>query len=948
MHSTPPKASNHLAGVIVKPGYRVVASSPLPTEPPARANAYPAATGTGNLLLNVAELASLLADALQRRAWLDAYLCAAGMNQVAEDHIHRDINFVGAIGDQLLSSGGQPRAVVGRTAAMAMSGALDLRSCHRSSRDLLSWQRNLAMCVDTLAGAVSASVAGAAADPTGVAAKAEAALSAVAGVPAALREQIPRLPSCFHAFDLDVSDVLRLAVEFERAWPDRSRPLLVAGIRTSGSYLAPLCATFLGSHGYADVRVLTLRPQHQLLRSERDLVRRIARGDGLALVIDDPPESGRSVARIAQELARLGLPHESIVLILPLFGSRDAVPARLRRYPSVLLPSDEWAINSKLTPGSVGRALGRLVPPGVSVEGVEPLPLSPRDWRRSHDRGLFRVDLLKDARTRTVSVLVEGVGTGYYGEHALLVASALHDYVPEVFGLADGCLYRTWLSDERQVCPPGSAPDEELVNAVATYVAARKRALRVQDDRSLGAVGERPVWEVVGLVLSRVFGRGAQASRLLLVNGLAKELLRVTRPSVVDGATALSNWFADEGSRERYVKVDFAKRSFWNLGLICYDAAFDLAGAALSSPSEATADQLRSKYTRRVGESIGEERWLLYELAHLWGAERIGPEHALELQRRSAQSLQRFFARLFLADLGPAQDGPLCALDLDGVLETESLGFPATTSSGAMALRALIAHGYRPVLASGRSAGEVADRCRSYRLAGGAAEYGAVVCTTAPEHADVLLSDAEQDLLACVRATLASRHDVHVDDAFCHAVRAFRVDRRGKRGPLDRQTVNAVLAASGDPALIRPVMGEGQTDFVAAGVDKGRAVRALAARLGQPDNGDGRLLALAVGDTAADLPMLGQATLAFAPANAQATLRREGVEVLSAPCQAGLAQAVERLLGHEPGACPACRAPQLSPEAALLVEVLSAGERGRVELARRFLQLRRRVRASTS
>lgn len=912
-----------------------------------RAHAYPAAIATGNLLLNVAELASLLADALRRRAWLDAYLCAAGMNQVAEDHVHRDINFLGAIGDQLLSSGGWARAVAGRTAATTMSGALDLRSRRRPSRNLLSWQRNLAMCVDTLAGTVSASVAGAAAGSTGAAAKAEAALPAVAAVPAALREQIPRLPSCFHAFDLDVSDVLRLTVKFERAWPDRSRPLLVAGVRTSGSYLAPLCATFLGSHGYADVRVLTLRPQHQLLRSERDLVRRIARRDGLALVIDDPPESGRSVARIADELARLGLPHASIVLLLPLFGSRDAVPARLRRYPSVPLPSDEWAINSKLTPGSVGRALGRLVPAGVSVEAVEPLPLSPRAWRRSHDRGLFRVDLLEDATTRTLSVLVEGVGIGYYGEHALVVASALHDYVPEVFGVADGCLYRTWLPDERRVCPPGSAPDEELVNAVATYVAARKQALRVPNDRSIGAVGERPVWEVAGLILGRAFGRGAQASRLLLVNGLAKELLRVTRPSVVDGSTALSNWFADEDSRGRYVKVDFAKRSFWNLGLISYDAAFDLAGAALSSPSEATADQLRSKYTRLVGESIGEERWLLYELAHLWGAGRTGPEHALELQRRSARSLQRFIARLFLADLEPAQDGPLCALDLDGVLETETLGFLGMTSSGAMALRALIAHGYRPVLASGRSAAEVADRCRSYGLAGGVAEYGAVVYTTAPEYADVLLSDADRNLLARVRATLAARDDVHIDDAYRHAVRAFCVDRRGRRGPLDRQTVAAVLAASGESALIRPVMGEGQTDFVASGVDKGRAVRALAARLGQPDNGDGGLLALAVGDTAADLPMLREAALAFAPANAQATLRREGVEVLPAPCQAGLAQAAERLLGHEPGACPACRAPQLSPEAALLLEVLSAGERGRVELARRLLQLRRRVRAST-
>jgi len=43
--------------------------------------------------------------------------------------------------------------------------------------------------------------------------------------------------------------------------------------------------------------------------------------------------------------------------------------------------------------------------------------------------------------------------------------------------------------------------------------------------------------------------------------------------------------------------------------------------------------------------------------------------------------------------------GPLVAVDLDGVLECDPLGYPATSPSGALAVRALIAHGYRPVAA---------------------------------------------------------------------------------------------------------------------------------------------------------------------------------------------------------------------------------------------------------
>lgn len=75
----------------------------------------------------------------------------------------------------------------------------------------------------------------------------------------------------------------------------------------------------------------------------------------------------------------------------------------------------------------------------------------------------------------------------------------------------------------------------------------------------------------------------------------------------------------------------------------------------------------------------------------------------------------------------PAPADGLCAFDLDGVLETRWHDFPAITPAGALALRALSRHGFRPVLATGRSLREVQSRCAAYRLAGGVAEYGAVI-----------------------------------------------------------------------------------------------------------------------------------------------------------------------------------------------------------------------------
>jgi hypothetical protein len=240
---------------------------------------------------------------------------------------------------------------------------------------------------------------------------------------------------------------------------------------------------------------------------------------------------------------------------------------------------------------------------------------------------------------------------------------------------------------------------------------------------------------------------------------------------------------------------------------------------------------------------------------------------------------------------------------------------------------------------------DVADRCRSYGLAGGVAEYGAAVYSAAPDETRVLLAPDERAALSQLREALASQPGVQLDDAYRHCVRAFATDRRGRRGPLDPPVAEAARRASG-PTLLRVVPGESQTDFVAAGVDKGHGVRALAARLRPPES-SGPLLALAVGDTDEDLPMLREAALAFAPAQGRRALRRSGVEVLRAPYQAGLATAVERLLGHRPGACPACREPRLDPDAAILVALVSAGECGRLRLAWELLRLTRLARLAT-
>src|SRR5207248_10095487 len=100
---------------------------------------------------------------------------------------------------------------------------------------------------------------------------------------------------------------------------------------------------------------------------------------------------------------------------------------------------------------------------------------------------------------------------------------------------------------------------------------------------------------------------------------------------------------------------------------------------------------------------------------------------ALATERAMASIYQRYFAGLFASDLVPHGSGPLCAIDIDGVLETRWLSFPALAPAGAQALRTLNRHGYRVILVTGRSLSEFRERCATYRLTGGVAEYGAAL-----------------------------------------------------------------------------------------------------------------------------------------------------------------------------------------------------------------------------
>jgi hydroxymethylpyrimidine pyrophosphatase-like HAD family hydrolase len=894
----------------------------------------------------VARLQTLLPSADQGQQLFDAFLLAAAAHQMVADHIDR---------------GGGVRSL-GRL-------GVAVRTRLPRERALVAWESSIAGLVRELARGVVRAGASRDAPPAAFLARAGA-------LPEELRRSVVRLPHCFRSFDMHPDDCRKLVSGFSDGHPDRAQPLLVVGLRTAGGYLGPLCAAVLEEEGYSDVETITLRPGRRWPREVGQRVAAAISARRHAVVVDEPPRTGKQLTSVARELEAAGLPRGSLSLLVPLFGS--ALPAALRDYDAVALDWPDWTVHRNLRPGAVEQVLdaalrGRTVTVATDagdaaqvvvggVRAAEPLQggPDPRVPRRGHVTAAYRVELVDAASGQGIEheVCVEGAGLGYLGRHALSVARGVAGFVPEVYALRDGLLYRAWLPDGWRLSPDRLAEEPALAERLASYVRAREQALAVEGDTSQRLAWREPVWEFAARLLASAFGR-AEVLLLPVASRAARRLLVARKPAVVDGSMDLSRWYAPPSRGHEAQKVDFALRAFSNEDRYCYDPIFDLAGAAagaaLGPDGENGPAAIRHAYEQLAGEAVPAERWLVYQLLHHWETRgddlrRFRDERGSEAAFRRLLAAERAMSSACLAylregfpDQVPPTAGPLCAIDVDWVLEARWLFFPAPAPQGMLAVRALAAHGYRPVIASGRSLGEVRERCAGYGMAGGVAEYGAAVYDHLSGRERSLLEDDERVLMDELRTALRDLPGVFVDPAYRHAVRAYRVGGDGMHG-LDPDVSAQALERAGAAGGVRTIHSDSQTDFVPARIDKGVGLSALAGDLGA--EGDGSLLALAVGDSAGDLPMLALAERRFAPANAEAILGSPaesgvpGIEIVSGPAAAGLLQAVAAVVGHDPAGCNACRPPgPRERDARLLHAVLAATACRTRDQLRRALEL---------
>jgi len=895
-----------------------------------------------NLLNDTNGLAGFLRQEMARGAWMNAFLLAAGINQIVEDYLHLDPLFLHKAA-LVISRDTPPFFKPFSWIVQGMAFITDTIFTNLPHfRRLFHWQEEWAKLVQDLAEQALLFESARVEDPDSqVTMHSAALLATMQHFPDRLLRSVLHIPSCFRGFDQVPEDFYNMVLKFSRDFPDRNRQLVIVGIRTAGNYLGPLFRVFLLKMGYLNITVLTQRPGALWLPSEKEHIQAAVQDKALFLVVDDPPASGHSFLKSCLALERIGVPRENMILFIALFKNREGFPKCLEAYNAVILPWEEWTIHQRLDPLAIQDALTSFVDANTRVSRVERLPSLPDTVERGHLSALYQVALtdLKTGESREQKIFVKGVGYAYFGEHSLAVIRDLSQNFPRIYGLMDGLLFREWQAEEKRLPIRAEGHEQAAARAIVDYTVARHRLLAVPQDLSVRLLDEGPAWEVASNMVSHVFGRAWWVSRLPIVDPLMRQILSVSHPSIIDGNMSPSHWFLN-GSEGHLIKISFDEGVFRNdIEFTCYDPIFDLASLAAdldyialegSAWARDLFESLRPLYQSTSGEEISEERWLIYQFVRLWDLQREQTGVRLHhVQRTFSRALQRYYAAIYFQSITRPSSGPICAIDIDGVLETNYLGFPGLSPASADALRSLVLHGNRPVLATGRSLPEVIDRCSAYPFVGAVAEYGAVTYDPVTGNIHNLLSEDEQVSLNQLREILRAIPGVMLNPDYHFAVRAYRINTTGQGIPLSSTDVTTALEKLGKSDLVCPIPGESQTDFMVTRINKRTGLRALLKELQSDFQSDNPLpIAFGVGDTISDLPMLEMAKFSCVPAHARIDTENSEIRRMRRPYQAGFAQAVHQLIGHSPGTCPLCFGPPLLPDSKHLLTLFSAQETG--------------------
>jgi hydroxymethylpyrimidine pyrophosphatase-like HAD family hydrolase len=698
---------------------------------------------------------------------------------------------------------------------------------------------------------------------------------------------------------------------------------------------------------------MTLRPTRSLGDDERAAMRDAASRGAIAVVVDEAPNTGSTLAKAVALLRNTGFAENDVTLLVPIHATRPDWASgpevvALSGTRTFTLPPADWRKQRWLTPEQAqSRIADYFLARGYTRATVVMSAAAQsfnRQLRRSSDekfhtrlKQVFEVRLRDQAgATHTRFVIGKSVGWGWLGYHASLAAARLSRFVPPVLGLRDGILYSEWLPSPQ---PSGEHDRERLIATLASYTAARTTGLALGSDPSNDVERGDQHKGITLLAAALSKASGWKPAAILQRARIRRALAQLPRPHAVliDGRMRPHEWI---GARGELLKTDFEHHGLGKTELNVTDPAYDLAEAILHfrlTPAEERA--LVERYVAGSGDREVQARLFINKLlAGTWArATAIDNLSDPRLIHRHAECHEQYLnAGNFLTVHTTQQCASLChrpaavrwdqrlvVLDIDGVLDNQIFGYPSTTAAGIHAISLLHAHGVSVAVNTARSLWQVQEYCDAYGFVGGVAEYGGAVWDAVERRERRLVSPESLDELDRVIAALKELPGVFLDDAYRCGLRAYTFER-GVTVPLPTLMVRNLLARL-DASRVTFHQTFVDTTIIPREIDKGHGLRALLALGRQPE-----AHTIAIGDSEADLAMFRAARAAFAPSHisCRGAARLLGCRIMDRPFQPGLLQAVRAIIHPDGGTCAQCAAvdPSRLPDRTLFGELLAAAD----------------------
>jgi hydroxymethylpyrimidine pyrophosphatase-like HAD family hydrolase/hypoxanthine phosphoribosyltransferase len=780
----------------------------------------------------------------------------------------------------------------------------------------------------------------------------------VANLPEELLKRRMKINEGFRCQDLTHHDILAMVRRFVATNPDSERRHVVIAPRTAGAYFAPLVTAYLSVLGWPGVAWMTVRPKRGLSRREKRRLHKLLSPNASVILIDDYANTGQTLRSMQKILRKFGVQYQDMTVLAPIHPTRPrCVVAEQENAGTILLQHNELYKNQLLDPNSVEplmreyyRELG-----WESVFIVENPRIEATNtglWAHYADGFQVRLKRVYEVRLERMNnesvvkkVLAKSVGWGWLGYHAYIAATRLKQYVPPMVGLRNGLLFMEWLDGPGQ---DRNVPDATTVKRLSSYIACRVNSLRLREDPRFESPEYGWGWLEVLSILRRSYGVniGRLKDRAIL------RYLRLAAcpvPALIDGRMRPDEWIR---LGNEIFKVDFEHHNFGTPELDVVDPAYDLAAAMFEFRlSDRDEHELLQNYAQESGDQTISNRLLLHRLLYATVVKRRAAEAVLREGARDKQEqlnqryilswncliymMNQFCASVTASANLPSFDGPLFFLDLDGVFDTEILGFPHTTPSGLAAFRRLQSNGYTVLLNTGRNIEHVRNYCSAYGFPGGIAEYGSVFVDAIHREAIPLIDNETMKQLARCREAILQMSGVFFDPGYQYSVRAYRYNSKRTLG-LSVQEANELLKQLGAHKLAFITRSD-DTYFIQSGAGKASGIRKVKDILNRSNDA-----VAAIGDSEEDFSTLQESQFSYAPSNCSRMIRelakRRQCRIMSQPRQRGLLAAVDDLVDMHSGTRDAA---SLVPSTVrtfsdLMLRLLHAAEEPRV---RRVLAL---------